>query len=477
MNSFSDHFRIADGCFELNSQGESSVEAGISGSGLHPSWFARRVSSRVAEDPGGVLFDAMPGTKIETGLCSLPFNLTATVENLRRERYIAATPVHNFSRSAHAVLRGAYYLVRPALPVSIRRHLQRASLGSWKRKRFPSWPVDRTVDSLFEEVLKVAIESRRREAIPFIWFWPDGKSSCAVMTHDVETRSGLEFCSDLMDLDASYGIKSSFQLIPGGRYSINEKHIGEIRARGFEVNVHDWNHDGRLFSARKRFEKRAAKINAFASRYSIDGFRSGALYRNTDWYDSFALAFDMSVPNCGHLDPQPGGCCTLMPYFVGKLLEIPVTTVQDYSLFHILGDYSTRLWRRQLHEIVSHNGLASFIVHPDYIIEKRARSVYMELLGILAKLSAESDVWLAKPGEVNRWWRERSRMRLENHEGEWRIVGAGSERARIAYAELHDHGLHYRLSGAPGSHVIGVPALHRATKTDESHETSLSHSK
>ena len=53
----------------------------------------------------------------------------------------------------------------------------------------------------------------------------------------------------------------------------------------------------------------------------------------------------MSVPNVAHLEPQRGGCCTVMPYFVGDVLELPLTTIQDYSLFHILGDYSTTLWK------------------------------------------------------------------------------------------------------------------------------------
>ncbi len=55
----------------------------------------------------------------------------------------------------------------------------------------------------------------------------------------------------------------------------------------------------------------------------------------------------MSVPNVAHLDPQRGGCCTVMPYFIGDILEIPVTTIQDYTLFNILNDFSTRIWKEQ----------------------------------------------------------------------------------------------------------------------------------
>src|SRR3974377_2217094 len=94
----------------------------------------------------------------------------------------------------------------------------------------------------------------------------------------------------------------------------------------------------------------------------------------------------MSVPNVAHLDPQRGGCCTVMPYFVGNILEIPLTTTQDYMLFHLLNDYSLDLWRMQTEAIMQKNGLVSFLIHPDYIIEKRARGTYRDLLTFLRQL-------------------------------------------------------------------------------------------
>ena len=66
------------------------------------------------------------------------------------------------------------------------------------------------------------------------------------------------------------------------------------------------------------------------------------MYREQGWFDAFEFSYDMSVPNAAHLEPQRGGCCTVMPYFVGDILELPLTTAQDYTLFHILNDYSTR---------------------------------------------------------------------------------------------------------------------------------------
>ena len=268
------------------------------------------------------------------------------------------------------------------------------------------------------------------------------------MTHDVETQGGLEFCDHLMDLDASLGIKSSFQLIPETRYTTSEGTLSNFQTRGHEVNVHDLNHDGALYEEKEEFLKRAAQINQYAKKFSSKGFRSGAMYRNQSWYDAFEFSYDMSVPNVAHLEPQRGGCCTVMPYFIGDILELPLTTIQDYSLFHILGDYSTNLWIQQMELILEHNGLMSFITHPDYLMEPRAREVYLELLTRLAKMQVDKNLWIALPGDVNRWWRNRSQMQLVRHGDHWRIEGPDADRARVAYATLVGNRVVYTLNGA-----------------------------
>ena len=58
----------------------------------------------------------------------------------------------------------------------------------------------------------------------------------------------------LMDLDDSFGIPASFQIVPEERYSVEAEFINEIRRRGFEVNIQDLNHDGKLFQENSLFE-------------------------------------------------------------------------------------------------------------------------------------------------------------------------------------------------------------------------------
>ena len=393
---------------------------------------------------GGQLHDVGEDIFIN-GTAHLPFDPAQILSNLRGERYIQHNREGTGGQGHEALLRRAYYLLRPALHISIRKHMQKIHLRGWEKAAFPEWPVDRTVEHILEYLLALGMRTNGIEKLPFIWFWPDGKSSAAIMTHDVESRSGRDFCEPLMDLNESFAINSSFQIIPERRYTVPPKLLQNIRARGFEVNVHDLNHDGQLFQNHAEFLRRAARINRYLRDYEALGFRSAVMYRNQDWYDALECSYDMSVPNSAHLDPQRGGCCTVMPYFIGDLVELPVSMTQDYSLFHILGDYSIDLWRKQMKMVMENHGLISFIVHPDYVVEKRARATYVQLLRYLSDMRANANLWVALPRDVSQWWKERSQLRLSKQGQRWVIEGSGKERARIAYAHLEQGQLRFSV--------------------------------
>jgi hypothetical protein len=334
------------------------------------------------------------------------------------------------------------------MPVAVRKHLQRRYFRGWDKILFPNWPVDFTVETIFEQLLILSMKSRSVKRLPFIWFWPEGAPSCAIVTHDVETSAGRDFCPQLMDLNDMFGIKTAFQIVPEKRYSVPQAFLDCIRERGFELNVHDLNHDGRLMEDREEFLHRAKHINLHGRRFGALGFRSAMLYRNIDWYEALDFSYDMSVPNVAHLDPQRGGCCTVFPFFNGKMLELPVTMAQDYSLFHILKDYSIGIWKEQISLIREKHGLMQIIIHPDYIRDKAARRVYTEFLCHLSDLRAGGKTWIALPSEAAAWWRLRNELKLVNECGSWHIEGEGRQRARIAYATIVDEKITYEWEPA-----------------------------
>ena len=457
--TFFEYFRCPDSIVKFDLTGGVANGAGFFRFGRDVTCYGRSTISNPPQRCGPDLQDLAPFAAVYNGAIALPFEVDEIAKNLRYEFYAGHAGEEKTHLPPNPVVRNLYYFLRPLMPVHFRRILQRIVLRQKMHSPFPHWPVDRTVDLLFESLMGLAIRARSDEPIPFIWFWPDGAGAALILTHDVETEIGRDTCSTLMDLDDEFGFKGCFQIIPEKRYEVTQTFLEEMRTRGFEINVHDLNHDGNLFRNRGEFLRRVEKINRYAQEFRTSGFRSGALYRNVHWYNAFRFSYDMSVPNVAHLDPQGGGCCTIMPYFVGELLEIPVTAIQDYSLFNILNTYSIDLWKEQTQLIMGGHGLISIIVHPDYIIDRRARATYRALLAYLAQLRKRTPIWATLPLEIDRWWRLRREMKLVRQGDNWRIDGAGSERARIAYAQLKEGRLTYSFDSSGTTHLGGPSAV------------------
>ncbi len=407
--------------------------------------YGRLLCEGASKSPVGSLHDALKCARAGSHCVELPFDPGELVEDIRHERY--AAHFRDEGKAFNKIIRKAYYSLRPLLRTSVRRHLQKIYLRGWEKIPFPAWPIDATIDKIHQKLLALLLRAQGIEKIPFIWFWPEGFSSCAIMTHDVEGEEGKDFCGRMMDLDEAAGIHSAFQIVPEDRYSVPLDFLQSITSRGFEVNVHDLKHDGRLYAEHSEFLRRARRINQYVREFGAQGFRSGILYRNADWFGAFEFSYDMSLPNVAHLDPQRGGCCTVMPFFIGKIVELPVTCTQDYTLFQILKDFSLGLWKKQVERIRKENGLISFIVHPDYIIEQRARETYAALLEYLSSLRKQGTIWTALPRDVAGWWRQRSQMELVQVKDKWCVEGPGKERARIAYATLSGDTVTYSLAG------------------------------
>jgi hypothetical protein len=381
---------------------------------------------------------------LEHGRAELPFDPSYLIENLRTERYAEAEA---FWAGANAFARRLYYFLRPIMGASVRALIQGFRIRDWEKLSFPQWPVDTTVENLCEKLLLLAMKANGVERVPFVWFWPAGARACVIVTHDVETQAGVEACHQLMNVDDEFGLKACFNIVPRGRYAIPDGFIEEIRGRGFEVGVQDYNHDGRLYDDRRKFLRRVAVINRFGKDHEISGFRAAVLYRRTEWYRDLDFAFDMSIPNVAHLDPQRGGCCTVMPYFIGNLVELPVTTTQDYTLFRLLKQHSIDLWETQIKTIMEKNGLVSFIVHPDYLVNSEDKLVYRELLNLLKTIREQGQTWIALPTQVNAWWRARNKMSIERVADSYRIVGEGAEQAVLAFAVEREGKLTYEIPG------------------------------
>jgi len=439
-----DRYRYPEGSLQFSLDGPLSARPGYFRFSGNTTCFGRssRGVGQQATDASQFEVHCVP---TNNGDLSLPFDPTEVVDNLRLERYAYGD---GNSLSLQTALKTLYYTVRPLTTHSMRRCIQRFRARNWTRVSFPKWPVDTTVEDICGKLLLSAMEAKHVNKLPFVWFWPNGARGCLTMTHDVETEAGRSFCSELMNIDDAYGVKASFQIVPEGRYHVSQAFLASFRKRGFEIAVQDLNHDGRLFDDRQEFLRRAKKINQYKEKFGAKGFRAAVLYRKPEWYGDFNFAYDMSIPNVAHLDPQSGGCCTVFPYFIGDMVELPVTTVQDYMLFHILNEHSISLWQSQIETILGHNGLVSFIVHPDYVIETGPRKIYESLLAHIHELRAKTNLWCALPLDIESWWRARSQMSVVKHGNRWQIEGEHSHRATLAFAKNANGKLVYELESA-----------------------------
>jgi glycosyltransferase involved in cell wall biosynthesis len=442
-HSFQDYYRTANELPVISSSEQMGGSPGFFRAGENVVAYGAAFRTSRTARPMAQLPNVIQDFPVWEGQVRLPFDLDEVTNNLRSEVYAGHMQERNTRLGANHFVRTIYYWTRPILPVSIRSALQRIQLRGELNNQFPRWPVDRSVDILFEKTMMLAIRANGGHPIPFIWFWPEGKGAAFILTHDVEEEIGKAFCPSLMDIDDEYGFKASFQIVPEGRYPVEPDFLQKFRDRSFEICVHDLNHDGNLYRERSEFRRRAQLINNYCKEFGAEGFRSGVLYRNLLWYGDYQFSYDMSVPNVAHLDPQGGGCCTVMPYFIGDILEIPITGTQDYSLFHILRQYSIDLWKQQIKIIVDGHGLLSFIIHPDYVIETKTQSVYRELLAHLRHQCTERNIWTALPRQIDCWWRQRYAMKLVPKSEGWVVVGEGSERAQIAYASVQNDTLVY----------------------------------
>jgi hypothetical protein len=447
IQALSDYYRVPEDLLGRVVVPEFSGDAGFFRFGPNAICYGRCASGVTTSIENAGLHDTAGSVRFEKSELLLLFDPAEVIDNLRLERYIEHLVPGRERFVTQEWLLKPYYFFRALLPVSIRRHLQRAYFSDWQKRPFPAWPVDLTVDTLHEQFLLLSMRASGVEKVPFIWFWPNGAPNCLIMTHDVETQAGRDFTSRLMDIDDSYGIKAAFQVIPEERYEVPDAYVDEIRARKFEFNIHDLNHDGHLYEKREEFLRRAKKINEYGHRYAAQGFRAGAMYRRLDWYDAYEFSYDMSLTNVAHLEPKRGGCCTVFPFFIGNILELPLTTSQDYSIFHILNDYSIDLWKKQLAMIQQRNGLMSFIAHPDYLTSRRSRKVYESLLTYLREMIDQNNIWATLPREVDDWWRARRQMKLIQKDGQWQIEGREAERACIAFAVVEGEHLRYEVNG------------------------------
>jgi len=266
---------------------------------------------------------------------------------------------HAMFGGSHGLLARAYYHIKPFLPPGIRWALRRSRIPGILMRNDGSWPIDESASGK-----------------PNDWNgWPDAKRFAFVLTHDVESAEGVGKVRELVELEMSHGFRSSYNFIPEGSYRDPVELREWLGRNGFEVGVHDLCHDGHLYESRESFSRNAKRINRYLRDWQAVGFRSGFMLRQLEWLHELEVLYDASTFDTDPFEPQPDGARTIFPFHVRSsagsggsgYVELPYTLPQDSTLFLLLREKTTDIWKRKLEWIVLNGGLALVNIHPDYV--------------------------------------------------------------------------------------------------------------
>lgn len=327
-----------------------------------------------------------------------PLDLASAYDTLVMERWAGAEA---FTLPPWAL--ETFYRVRRAIPRRVQLALRRVLIKRNGVPDFPSWPYDESVRDLLA-ALTASLVSAGNE-IRFRWFWPGGARAALALTHDVESAAGLRNALRVADIEAARGFRSSFNIVKSW-YEVDPGILRELVDRGFEIGVHGVWHDRSLFSSRAQFESQQGLLREAAEEFGAVGFRSPATHRVTDWLAELPFEYDCTVPLSDPYEPQPGGCCSPWPYFIGDTVELPWTLTQDHTLFTLLRQRDIGIWLRQVERLRDAAGVIQALTHPDpgYLGETRNARLYEAFLDRMAE---QADLWNALPREIARWWRRR----------------------------------------------------------------------
>jgi hypothetical protein len=253
-------------------------------------------------------------------------------------------------------LRSVFYQIKPLMPRLLQIYIRRKIILRKLSMCNDYWPIDENAG--FE---------------PLEWQkWPLGKKFALVLTHDVEKEIGQDRCNQLAEVEQRLGFCSSFNFVPE-RYNVSSALRKLLVKRGFEVGVHDFNHDGKLFSSRKMFKNRRDLINKYLQEWESVGFRAASMHHNLNWIGELNIEYDCSTFDTDPFEPQSDGVGTIFPFWVNVkngdrgFVELPYTLPQDFTLFILMKHENIDIWKKKLEWIAKKGGMALINVHPDYI--------------------------------------------------------------------------------------------------------------
>lgn len=296
--------------------------------------------------------------------------------------------------------RSVYYAIKPFVPKRLWIAIRHKLSLRIRSRCTDIWPID-----------------ERAGRAPEGWRgWPEGKEFALVITHDVESTKGQKGCRELMELDARFGFRSSFNFVAEG-YPRDADLFQHLRGNGFEVGLHGLKHKGNLFASKEAFLRQVPRINQYLREWGAVGFRAPAMYHNLDWIRHLEVEYDASTFDTDPFEPQPDAVGTIFPFWVpgdsrGRgYVELPYTLPQDSTLFLFLKEKGIDIWKEKLNWIAKRGGMVLLNAHPDYMrfdstktrVDEYPARYYEEFLEYVSS-EYQGRFWHVLPKEMAQFW-------------------------------------------------------------------------
>jgi peptidoglycan/xylan/chitin deacetylase (PgdA/CDA1 family) len=223
--------------------------------------------------------------------------------------------------------------------------------------------------------------------------------------------------SKIMDLEASYGAKSSFYFLATEadpirfRYDIEDigHHLKEISNRGWEVGLHGGYYSYNSLEAVKKEKKRLEDVLG----KTVLGFRNHYLrFKTPESWEILAdagFSYDSTFGYSNSAGFRNGMCHPFRPYNLntGKevnILEIPLI-VMDVALF--AGSKSLeKVWectKNLIDTTANLNGVITLLWH-NFVFSCSFRGDWVRLYEKVLQYCSSRGAWITSGEEIYRWW-------------------------------------------------------------------------
>ncbi|HII15569.1 MAG TPA: hypothetical protein HA362_04620 [Nanoarchaeota archaeon] len=347
--------------------------------------------------------------------------------------------LNNIDGIINAVLDEVYYpKKRPSfsyfpfpytkIPVFIRLGLFKLLLKFKHDPGWPKWPIEKSIDAI-RHLFMMGIAKACNHPVKYIDFWPKGRFAL-LLTHDCDSEASYRWIEYIREMEKSHGFTSSWNFVPK-KYELDFTKIRLLKKEGCEIGIHDYDHTANLpYRSREEIAGAIDYGIKQLKEFNPNGFRSAQLQRTPEFMSILAdkMAYDSSVPDTDIYSPVyfRNGACTIFPFFIKKMVELPLTLQQDFRLKR-MGMSPVQIaeaWKLKLKYIHERGGLATMNVHPDDFIF--GSEYYLKAYEDFLKHAEKLEPWNANPSDIAKWWHERCNASLKGGKVK------GSKRARVA---------------------------------------------